>query len=483
VAQGKKEKDEAEEREKEEAEAKEKTQAQAVVKKQSEKKAEKKAKEANLKEKEAAKAVAGAKEKEEAEEDTTGEVDGHEDVEAEKRSKERAKTKEQADAKEKEKEQAEANTRAKAKAEAKAKEEAERTEQENTAANAPAVKREKSRRRRLSEAPKAVPDPTGVNVVIAQNTEAPVSTVSVTYGLPTLPFSNESTSSEFDVGLYAAVYHTSSGLLSQGDYVEFRPQVQSPPQTCVFYAAMHNPLDHHGSSAHAQLKALLCDATGIALKTHPALPRLTRLAQDRVAVNSSLWATCVHQQKKHLEVLRTQHLEAVSKWANAQKLKQAVMERQAATQDAKVAKQKADAESARQLAEHKQTLAELAQLKRQHETDAEELRVLKRARLEVCHQSPCAECPHLRFSQDPQTPVGTHTESDPMEDVQTTTTVSLCLSCSHSHTHTQHNATQHTQHNATTQHTHTHIPLVPSSSTSSEVLFLACSNHGWKAQT
>jgi hypothetical protein len=213
----------------------------------------------------------------------------------------------------------------------------------------------------------------------------------------------------------------------------------------------------------------LCDTTGTALIVHPALPRLTRLTQDPVAVNSSLWARCVLQQKQHLEVLRTQHSTAVSKWADGQKLQQTLMEDLVAKQKAQVAKQQADTECARQLEEHKQALSLVAQLKRQHETDAEELRVLKRARLEVCQQSPYAECPHLRSSQDPQTPVGTHTEYVPMEDVQTTTTVGLCLlSSSHSHTHTQHNAT----------HTHTRIPLVRSSSTSSQALFLACSNHG-----
>jgi hypothetical protein len=386
----------AEEKEKEEAKKKAKEQAEVTAKAETPKKgeaakktekegeatakaeakaeeeAEKKAKEAEATAllKAEAKAKKEEVEKKAKEAEATAKAEATKKEEAAKKAKEEAeateaKVKEEAEKKEAEKKKA-------AKATTKGADVKQKTEAEGEEGK---QKTRKSRRRRLSEAPATVLDPTGINVTIPRNTEE--STVLVTYGLPTFPFSSESTSTEQSARLYPAVFHTEPGLLSQRDYVAFRPQFNTPAQTCIFFGVLQAPLDDTGTLSHTPVKALLCDMTGAALKVSPTLPRLVKAEKDPVGIDSALWARCVSQQKKLLETLRPKQLTANRKWEDTQKRAEAKKKDRKARREEQLAKTQADEEYTRVCAENER-------LKRQHATDTKELQAAKRAKTEVC---------------------------------------------------------------------------------------------------
>jgi hypothetical protein len=323
-----------------------------------------------------------AAENEDATKNAKEEVDATAAAKEEKEAAKRTEEEGEATGKEAKKEE-EGIAQEKAEAKARTQEEAEAKQKVKAKENKRKQTPTRSRRRRLAEAPSTVPDPTGVNVTIARN--ASEGTVLVTYGQPTFPFSSRSASTERSARIYPVVFHVRSGLLSQRDYVEFRPQDGSPAQPCIFCSALHAPLEDTGAASHRALKALVCDITGAALQVSPTLPRLQKVESDPVVFKSELWARCVSEQKKHLECVRAKYLTAETKWEDAQKRDRAKKKEREARREQQLATQRASEEVERVRAENEQ-------LKRQHATDIKELRAAKRARTEVCQ----LECPQLR---------------------------------------------------------------------------------------
>ena len=240
-----------------------------------------------------------------------------------------------------------------------------------------------SRGRQLSEAPDTVTDPTGTSGNTTLGKHQIPSSVAVAYGLPTLINPSSAQGGQ----LFAGAFLIQTGVLLQGNFVQYRPQRESPPQKAVFFAACFFPRNQAGSRSHQTLTAFMCATTGEAFKTQPALTKLTRLNEPPVQLKSRLWGRYVKSQKEHIKTLAAEGMAATKAWDESKKREEARRQQKATARMAKLEQLRRDNELADEKAaraqdaqEHERVQAELSSLKRQLSEKTDELSRLKRAR-------------------------------------------------------------------------------------------------------